>query len=199
MSKIKSALELALERTAGITVDKEALRKENITRQGKTAAGQYLSEPESVSLKEQTDALKNEEKTWFREGVVETLLANLSLPRYENEMERLPLITQALKDLADKRKPDRSNLEYLLNQIEELFRQFIQNLDDLEKQLALQWESRLRQKEELLRQQTGRSVHLTPEQDPEYLKTLSEEMARIEAQYTEVLTQGKNELRNLLG
>ncbi len=199
MSKIKSALELALERTADITIDKEALRKEDFIRKGKTAAGQYLSEPESISLKEQAEALKKEEKAWFREGVMETLLANLALPHYETEMERLPLIVEGIKSLASGRRTDIPNLEYMLNQIAELFRQFLQSLTELENQLAAQWEGRLRQKEELLRQQTGRSLHLTPEQDPDYLKTLSEEMARMETQYTEILTQGKNELRNLLG
>ena len=36
MSKIKSALELALERTAAVPVDKEAVRKEEFIRKGKS-------------------------------------------------------------------------------------------------------------------------------------------------------------------
>ena len=199
MSKIKSALELALERTADVKVDKEAVRKDEFIRRGKSIAGKYLSGTNSVDMAGELSALKDEEKAWARDGMVEPLLANLTLPRYEADLTRLPVIAEGLKSLGTGRGADAKNLDYLLNQYGELFRQYLGNLDQLEEQLTARWEPRLRQKEQQLRQQTGRDVRLTPAQDPEFAKVLAEELSRMDAQYGEVLTQGKTEIRKLLG
>jgi len=196
MSKIKSAMELALERTADIKVDKEAVRKDSFIKKGKFTAGKYLSNPKSVSLKDEVQALKGEEHSWFRSGVIDTLLANITLPRYESDLNRFPPIAEALKSLGS--SSDSENLDYLLNQYEELFKQYLQNVSQLEEQLKTQWEPRLRQKEQQLKQQTGQSVRLTPEQDPEFTKVLSEEFSRLDAQYAEILSKGKEEIRKMV-
>ena len=199
MSKIKSALELALEKTADVEVDKEAVRKDEFIRRGKSLAGKYLSGSESIDLAGELAALKDEEQAWVKEGMLDTLLANLTLPRYETDMARLPVIAEGLKSLGAHRGADAKNLEYMLGQYSELFKQYLGNLDQLEEQLKAQWEPRLRQKEQQLRQQTGRDVKLTPDQDPEFTKVLAEELSRMDAQYGEVLTQGRTEIRKLLG
>ncbi len=198
MSKIKSALELALERTADVAVDKEAVRKDEYTRKGQSAAGKYLSNPKSVSLQDGVETLQGDEKNWFKLGVVTTLLANLTLPRFESDLNRYPPIADALKSLGRSKGADAKNLEYLLNQYDELFKQYLQNIGQLEEQLKTQWEPRLRQKEQQLKQKTGQAVRLTPEQDPEFGKVLSEEFARLDAQYAEILSKGKEEIRKLV-
>ena len=198
MSKIKSALELALERTADVKIDKEAVRKDEYTYKGKSAAGRYLTDPKSVSFKDEIDALKGDEQAWYKRGIIDTLLANLTLPRYEADLSRMPLITDGLKSLIKNRGPEVKNLDYLMNQYADLFKQYLENLDKLENQLRDQWEPRLRQKEAQLKKQTGQDVRLTPEQDPEFAKVLSEELSRIDAQYTEVLSQGKEEIRKMV-
>jgi len=198
MSKIKSAMELALERTAGIEIDKEAVRKSEYTRKGKSSAGKYLANPKSLSLPDEVKALKGDEQTWFRDGIIETLLANLTLPRYESDLSRFPPIADALKGLGKKKGAEAENLAYLLGQYEDLFKQYLQNILQLEEQLKTQWEPRLRQKEQQLKQQTGQAVRLTPEQDPEFAKVLTEEFSRLDAQYAEILSKGKEEIRKLV-
>jgi len=197
MSKIKSALELALERTADVKIDKEAVRKDEFTRRGKALAGRYLSEPNPPSLKDEIDALDGDEKDWMKTGIVETLLANLTLPRFETDLIRIKPIAEGLKSLC-KKGSDTKNLDYLMNQYSELFKQYLENLDQLDEQLRAQWEPRLRQKEQQLRQQTGQAVKLRPEQDPEFAKVLSEELSRLDSQYAEVLSKGKEEIRRLV-
>lgn len=199
MSKIKSALELALERTADVKVDKEAVKKDEFIRRGKSIAGKYLSGSNSTDLAGELASLKDEERAWVKDGMVDTLLANLTLPRYESDLARLPAIAEGLKSLGKSKGADAKNLDYLLNQYDELFKQYLGNLDQLEEQLRAQWEPRLRQKEQQLRQQTGRDVKLTPEQDPEFSKVLAEELSRMDAQYGDVLSQGRTEIRKLLG
>ncbi len=198
MSKIKSALELALERTAGVEIDKEAVRKDEYTRKGKSTAGKYLGNPKAFSLNDEIQALKGDEQTWFKEGIIGTLLANLTLPRYESDLSRYPPIADALKSIGKKKGPEAENLTYLLDQYDDLFKQYLQNILQLEEQLKTRWEPRLRQKEQQLKQQTGQAVRLTPEQDPEFAKVLTEEFSRLDAQYTEILSKGKEEIRKLL-
>jgi len=198
MSKIKSALELALERTAEVKVDKEAVRKDGFIRKGKSTAGKYLSNPKSISLKDEIDLLNGDEQMWLRDGIVETLLANLTLPRYQSDLNRFPPIAEGLKSIKRDKKSNGKNLEYLMNQYADLFKQYLDNLAQLEEQLRTQWEPRLRQKEQQLKQQSGQAVKLTPEQDPEFAKVLNEELAKMDAQYAEVLAQGKAEIRKMV-
>ncbi len=199
MSKIKSALELALERTANVVIDKEAVHRDESIKKGKTIAGRYIADPSAVSLEKELDSLKDDEAKWAREGLLEALLANLTLPRYETDISKFPIISDAVKSIGPKKGPDAKTLDYLMNQFSDLFKQYLDNLKQIEEHLRTQWEPRLRQKEQQLRQQTGRAVQLTPEQDPEFGKILSEEFSRLDEQYAEVLTQGKAEIRKLVG
>ena len=52
MSVIKSAIEIALEKTKGVEGDKEALLTEQYKKQGQRIASQFLNEPD-FSLKEE--------------------------------------------------------------------------------------------------------------------------------------------------
>lgn len=198
MSKIKSAMELALERTADIKIDKEAVKKDEFVRKGKSAVGRYLNNPKKVSLPDEIADLKGDELAWTKSGIVDTLLANITLPRYESDLNRLPIIADGLKSLGKKKGEEAKNLDYLLTQYEELFKQYLANIEQLGEQLKTQWEPRLRQKEQQMKQQTGQNMRLTPEQDPEFIKVLTEELARLDAQYSEVLSQGKEEIRKLV-
>jgi hypothetical protein len=198
MSKIKTAMELAMERTADVKVDKEAVRKDEYTRKGKSAAARYLNNPKSDSLNDEVEALEGIDRDWVRSGIVDTLLANLTLPRIETDLNRLPKITDGLKGLSKGKGDEAKNLDYLLNQFTELFKQYLQNVEQLAEQLKTQWEPRLRQKEQQMKQKTGQTVSLTPEQDPEFAKVLTEELARMDAQFGEVLSQGKEEIRKMV-
>ncbi len=191
-------MELALERTADVAVDKEAVKKDEFSRRGKSAAGKYLSNPSKSKLDEQLGDLKGDEYQWVKDGIVDTMLANLTLPRVETDLSTLPVIADGLKSLMPRKSKDTENFDYLMNQYAELFKQYLGNIGELEQQLRAQWEPRLRQKEQQLKQQTGRESTLTPEQDPEFGKVLSEELSRLDKQYGEVLSQGKAEIRKLI-
>ena len=81
MSKIKSALELALEKTADISIDREAIRRDARVQEGRVLAGRYLSEPQDVDLKKALSEADKKDREGIREGLAESLLANLTLPR----------------------------------------------------------------------------------------------------------------------
>ncbi len=196
MSRIKSALELALERTDDVKIDKEALRRNDSISIGKNLAGRYLDSPGENPFESKLKKLKGSELTWIREGIITTFLANINLPVSETALSSFNIVADGLKALAGDSSGSKK-LDHLINHFQELFKQYLESLNQLENNLRSQWEPRLRQKEDLLRKQTGQSFKLTPEQYPEFTKTYSEQIASIHAQYNEVVAQGKQEIRKI--
>ena len=197
MSKIKTALELALERTGDVKIDKEAIRRSEVVNKGKSLVGQFLNDPEDIDLEKQWQEIDKKEATWLREGMLDILLSNFTLPRYETDILRSQTISKGLQALTKSRSA-KKNIDDIMNQCQNLFKQYQENVNNLEENLRLQWEPLMRRKEEMLRQQTGQSIKLSPEQDPEFAKSLSEHLAELDAQYNEVLHKGKMEIRRYI-
>ncbi len=197
MSKIKTALELALERTGDVKIDKEAIRRNEVVNKGKSLVGQFLNDPEDIDLEKQWQEIDKKEATWLREGMLDILLSNLTLPRYETDILRSQTISKGLQALTKSRSA-KKNIDDIMNQCQNLFKQYQENVNNLEENLRLQWEPLMRRKEEMLRQQTGQSIKLSPEQDPVFAKSLSEHLAELDAQYNEVLHKGKMEIRRYI-
>jgi len=57
----------------------------------------------------------------------------------------------------------------------------------------------LQQKEAQLRKQYGPNFTLRPEQDPEFMKLLDKQLSQLDEQYTNILTQAKLQIKELLG
>jgi len=191
MGKIKSALELALEKTADLKTDKSAVKKNMIIREGKVAVSGFLEDASRSDLHEKLQSYKGEELEWFKTGVVDTILANLTLPRLEADLNRLTPLSEALSLLSGSKE----EVEGTFEQLNQLFSQYLSNLDQLEDALKKQYEPQLRQKEMKLRQQTGQDVQLRPEQDPEFMQILSEQLSRMDQQYNDVLKQAKEQIK----
>lgn len=191
MGKIKSALELALEKTADLKTDKKAIKKNMMIREGKVSVSTFLEDPEKSEFVDKMRFYKDEELSWFKEGAMETILANLTLPRVESDIKKLIPLNAGLAIASG----NKEETESMFEQLNQLFTQYLSNLDQLEASLKQQYEPQLRQKEQQLAQQTGQEVHLTPEQDPEFIKILSEQISRMDQQYHEVLKQAKEQIR----
>ncbi len=194
MAKIKSALELALERTADIQIDKRDFVKKDVQKRGRIVAGNQLKSPKEGKLKEELGSHKGEELTWFKEGVLETLLANLTLPRAEDDLQILTPLEESLSFLWEGRSP----IQGLFKQIRPLLSQYLENIDHLKESLKAQYEPQLRYKEKQIQEQTGQAITLSLEDDQEFLALLSEQLQRIEEQYVEVLKEAKDQIRQAL-
>lgn len=191
MGKIKSALELALEKTADLKTDKAAVEKSRISREGKVSVSSFMEDPKKSDFIDKMKSYKDGDLETFKEGAMNTILANISLPRIEADLNRLVPLTAALSIVSG----DREESESMFGQLKQLFSQYLDNIKQLEDSLKQQYEPQLRQKEQQLMQQTGQEIHLTPEQDPDFLKILSEQMSRMDQQYNEVLKQAKEQIR----
>jgi len=124
----------------------------------------------------------------------DVLLANLALPRFNEDLQRLGVIQQMLLLLHPDMQPQ---IDPMFEQASGLFQQYLDSKDEIRERLMEQVEQQLARKEAMLSQQSGRPVHLTPQDDPEIMKMVTEQLQGFENQYKEVLEQMKEELKKL--
>jgi len=193
MAKIKSALELALEKTEGLTVDREKLKQKDLKEKGQKLASSIINGSE----KEGEDKLKDfpeADLPFVREGFGEIVLSNIKLPLYINSENRLDQLEEAFSLISD--RSDIHNL--IFSQLKQLFDKYVEDIHNLSEALKQQYMPALRHKQEQIRQQTGQDIPIEPEQDPEFMEILSQNRRALEEQYNEVIAQAKAELKKVI-
>lgn len=196
MALIKSALELALENTADIVGDKEAIRQKELEERGKRIASKFLFDLEekneelAAALKE----LKKEERKEITRAVVTVFLNNITLPRDEVAADTLNRIGEGLAVVTGEKK----KVAGIMEQLAQFFRQFIENRNQIIEHLRKQFQPQLDAKSKALSRQYGRQVNLQPEDDPEFMQHLNHNLGRLEQQYQQALDQAKQDLAKMV-
>ncbi len=196
MAFIKSALELAMEKTEGMKGNPRELKIKEMEKKGRKAASDYLfsAEKSEEVLLEAIKAVSKPDKAAFKEGVKKALLLNITLPKTQEFEESVNRITAGLKSLTKNAK----KIDMFMDQLQSFFKQYIDNKNKLLEAAKQQYSPRLRQKEQEIAQRTGQEVHLTPEQDPEFMDFLRTNLTKLDKQFSESLTQVKKELEEYL-
>jgi hypothetical protein len=194
MTEIKSALELALEKTQDIESDKGTLLANERRTDGKRLASKYLKPgDEKTDIAGAFKQFKNDEGNFVREGFFETILANLNLPSNAEYKERLKYLESGIHLVTKEKR----QVSYLFQQVDQFFEQYLQTKEQVNEQLKTQYEPQLKEKERLLAQQMGSQITLTPESDPEFMNLLAKNYARLDEQYNQALGQVKEELKRV--
>ena len=94
MSRIKSALEIALERTADIKSDATAGKKREWNNSGKKLASDFLSDNDFAFFKNNKHIQKTKEKMLLK--VRSAFITRIQLPSDEAEISKTMQIGQAL-------------------------------------------------------------------------------------------------------
>ncbi|MBN2536504.1 MAG: hypothetical protein JXB88_26705 [Spirochaetales bacterium] len=192
MGEIKSAIQIALEKTMGIVVDKKSIQEEEYIKKGKMIISTFLDEPDN-SLDGCFKGLEKEQIEWVREGMCQTLMANLFLPNDQIALSKLKRVQAGfLKIIANNKK-----LKLLFDQLEGFFSEYIGEKGRILEHIENQYAPRLRQKEEALSKQLGAPVHLDINSDPEYKKILNQNLSQFDLRYKAVLEQVKGELQSM--
>ncbi len=184
MAEIKSALELALERTKDIKSDPEGLRRHEAQETGKRLYAKFQEDPE-FDLKKALKEIPKDKQQWVREGLFSVIQHNLTLPKSEADMDRLTSVENALAALLR----DRSVLSELMGQVRQFFKRYLEDRNQLTENLRRQYEPRIKQKEQQLSQQYGRKVKLDPASDPEYNRVLQDHIGQLDDRYRNALQQ----------
>jgi phage-related tail protein len=192
MSFIKSALEIAMEKTEGIKGDKTALAAAAGKEEGKKLASAFFADPTMDAAKKFKE-FPADRLPWIKEGFFGVVLANLTMPRDEADIARLEPIGAALEAVIR----DKSQVKEIKKQLGQFFKKCIEDRKHLADALVKQLAPMIRQKEAQLAKQMGRPIKIDPKADPDFAKAYNQNMGNLESRYSEVLAQVKAELSEM--
>jgi hypothetical protein len=192
MAPIKSAWEVALENTKNIEGSKETLAAGAARDEGRRLAAKALDDP-SFGLKEALKSVERERIGLVREGLIQSLLANLVLPFDEFALRKNKSVGAAVgAAVADTRK-----VSAIFGQLENFFREYLEERKRMFEALERQYAPKLKKKEEEMSRQMGQRVKINPAQDPEFQGLLRTYLSQLDLKYDEVLANAKEEIRQL--
>ena len=196
MAFIKSALEIAMERTKDVKIDPEAVKLDNLLKEGRKFASEFLFAVnfDKEELKNKLKNYSGEGKRVFTDGLIKTFLSNIFLPKDDNFEELLQKIESGLCDISKNKK----DITGMLEQIKQFFIQYLENRKQMIEAIKQQYTPKLMQKQQELAKQYGHEVTITPEQDPEFMEILKSNLLKMETQYNESLVGAKEELGKIL-
>lgn len=187
MGEIRSAIDIAMEKTAGIKSDKNAIAYTRIKNEGKKAAAVFLDTQDAAAFAESFH--DTADRGAFTEGAVPVFCTAIRLPETTEDVDKTALWQRGVEILL----PD-SQLQSLFSQAAVIFTQYLDDREALYKALEQQFTPRLKAKEEELSKRYNQRVTLTLSQDPEYAAALSKHTKALQSQYETVVDQMRSRL-----
>ena len=187
MGRIKSALEIALERTENVKIDTSSIDQYNAKQGGKKLANAFLAG--SVNLVDEIKKTPKNHQKSLKQGIFDILI---TLPNSPLDEKRIELTGKGLQAIIT--NPGFSALYKNFTQIMSKYKQDIAKYEEVIRQ---QYAPRLRQKEEEISQQIGREVRIDPLQDPEFIGIYNQNMNILKTNYEGVIEQIKDEIRRM--
>lgn len=196
MAEIKSALEIALEKTQGLQVDKEKIRLKEYKIMGRKEALSFIDNTLTAkNFAKNIKQFKGKEKEAYICGAGERFIAYIKLPADESYKQEFLKAAEGFGILTESPK----EMKQMFSQLEQFIDQFIINKQQLKNQLDSQFAPILQQKEEAYAAQTGQRIKIDPMDDPDYQQAYVENIKRLESNYLESLNQAKAQLKELIG
>ncbi|WP_422480242.1 DUF6657 family protein [Pleomorphochaeta sp. DL1XJH-081] len=197
MSLLKSAWEIALEKTEGIEADPEKIRKDNLIGEGRRLAGTYLTdiEADGKSFEKGFKSVKAEDKPLVRQGIASTVLLNVALPQSPDFTERLEKMHHIV-EIIDGPESDTAGL---IGQIGQFMGKYFEARESLLERAHQQYKPMYEQKREQMMQKYGKAPSMSMDQDPEFVQMLQRNYTQLSNQYQEVLDQAKDQLKQVWG
>ncbi|MCE1196765.1 formate dehydrogenase subunit delta [bacterium] len=203
MAMIKSALELALERTKNLKVDEVALEAARIKTEGRKTAGKFLEEPEATDIAAAVRAVADSGRERFRKSLFEVLAAQIQLPGAFFDEEKLAKIGAGLGKLAEtgaaKGAASASELQSMVQQIAGFLKKYQDEVKRVEQAIRNQWAPRFKEKERQMAARVGQEVRLDPMADPEFAAFYKQNVEALRTNYADALERAKVELTALCG
>lgn len=192
MGRIKSALELALERTEQVQGSKDSLEQYEAKRQGSKVANEFLEDAASpaaleAALKKAPDAVR----VSLRQGIFDVFVARISLPADEGGLKRLETLGKGLQSIIrDPRFPS------LWKQFQAAAARYADESVQYEDAIKRQYAPQLRQKEAELSRRLGQEVRIDPFQDPEFLAFYKKNMDALKSKYEALIQDVREQVVN---
>lgn len=205
MALIKSALELALEKTKDVKLDDAALEANRIKTEGRKAGGAYLASPEETDLQAAIKAAKPEFREVFRKAVFEVLSAQIQLPSGPYDEGKFHVLAKGFATLASM-SPDPATsagnakkTAALVQNIAAFAAKYVEEVKRVEQAIRTQWAPKLKEKERQLAARMGQEVRLDPMSDPEFSAYYKQNFEALRSNYSQALEGAKSDLAALCG
>jgi hypothetical protein len=188
MGRIKSALEIALERTETVKGDKSSLDQFDARQQGKRLANQFLEEQKPAILEEGIGKVPRERRAALKQGIFDVLVSRLGLPLSGDDEKRIAAAGKGLQIIINNPKFNAIN-----KQFGQLLSQYLDQAAQYEEAIKRQYAPKLRQKEEELSRRLGRQVQIDPFQDPEFAAFYNQNMNALKGNYQSAVDEIREE------
>jgi len=191
MGKIKSALEIALEKTESVKSDKGSIGQFEAKQNGKKLANQFL-EGAVKSLEEEIKKTPPAEKESLKQGIFDVLISQIALPSVKDDIKRIEAAGHGLCTIIESKR-----FAEISKQFVQIMNQFLEETAHFEEAIKKQYAPKLRQKEEELSRRMGRNIKLDPFQDPEFATFFNQNMQALKANYQSAAEQVREEAQRL--
>jgi hypothetical protein len=190
MGVIKTALEIAMEKTEKVKGDKSSIDQFDAKQRGKKTANAFLAGEADLA-----DELKKTEPSQlqsFKQGIFDVLVSQIALPsaKSDEEEKRFEAVGKGLAVIINN-----SGFQEMYEELATAFSHYLQEAAHYDQAIRQQYAPKLRQKEEELSRRMGREVHIDPFQDPEFVAFYNQHMNALKGNYEAVIEQAKEETR----
>jgi hypothetical protein len=192
MGVIKSAFEIAMENSKDIEANKELLEQNRLRDEGKKLVSKLLDDP-SVDVKAALKAYDAEQVKLVKEGLLQSLLANLVLPADDFAVKDVKHLGEAVAAIVT----DTRKVGMIFSQLDTFFKEYVDERHRLLDAVERQYGPKLKKKEEEVSRQLGRPVKINPASDPEFQSLVRQYLSQLDAKYGEALDGAKEEIRTI--
>ncbi|MDR0322819.1 MAG: hypothetical protein LBI12_00050 [Treponema sp.] len=189
MRQIKTALEIALERTENVKTNRANIDQFEAKQLGKKLANAFLAGEADL-----TDKIKDTpegQKESLKEGIFSVLISQITLPAGKDDDERLDKVGKGLQTIINTKQ-----FTSLFQQLMQVFSRYLQEAAGFEQVIRQQYGPKLRQKEEELSRRLGREVRIDPFKDPEFVAFFNQNINALKGNYEAIIEQAKEDIRS---
>jgi hypothetical protein len=200
MAAIKSALEIALERTKDLKADPKALAANAARQEGKRLAGEYLSDPTAIDFGAKFSTIAKDAKENARAGAFEVFASRIQLPMSAviNPDADLVILAAGMKALNTVPFGEKK-MQATFDQLGGFLKQYLDDAKKVEEAIRKQYAPRLKQKEQEMSARMGRPIRIDPMSDPEFAAFYKQNVGQMRTQYQDALDKAKADLAALCG
>jgi hypothetical protein len=181
-----------MENSKGIEANKELLEANRLRDEGRKLVSKLLDDA-GFDVKSALKAFDPKQVAAVREGLIQSLLANLVLPVDEFATKDSKRIGAAITAMVS----DTKKVSMIFTQLEGFFKEYIGERKRLAEAVERQYAPRMKKKEEEMSRQMGRQVKINPAADPEFQSMVRQYLSQLDVKYGEVLDGAKEEIRTL--
>ena len=209
MAVIKSALELALEKTKDLQLDENSQKIAEARIEGRKAASRYLEDPASVDFKAILNTLDPVQRQAFLSSAFEVLSNFIQLPTNSvvdtDKMEAVGKAMVLLCGLSARFSSEKEvklaqqQARSLFQQILKFLSQYQEEMKRVEQAIRNQWAPKLKERERQLAAALGQNVRMDPMSDPEFAEFYRKNIEAMRNNYGKALEDAKSQLADICG